>query len=182
MQGNVLDVETGPVDIVLAMNFSYQLFKQRQILQRYFERVRGTLAEDGVFFLDAFGGYDSYRAIREKTSFKGFTYVWDQASYDPIKSEMVCHIHFEFPDGSKMRRAFTYSWRMWTLPELRDLLLDAGFANVTVYWEGVDEKTGEGNGVYSAATHAEQDPSWVGVLHLGAEVNIRERRGTRPSR
>ncbi len=167
LQADVLKVETEPVDMVLAMNFSYQLFKERALLRTYFERVRSGLVEDGVFFLDAFGGYESCRAISEKTKHKNFTYIWDQASYNPINGDMMCHIHFAFPDGSRLRRAFTYNWRLWTLPELRDLLLDAGFANVTVYWEGADEKTGEGNGIYTPATHVEQDPSWV--CYLSAE-------------
>ena len=59
-----------------------------------------------------------------------------------------CNIHFKFPDGSKIKRAFSYTWRLWTAPELRDMLLDAGFRNVTVYWEGEDDN-GEGNGEFS---------------------------------
>jgi len=30
-------------------------------------------------------------------------------------------------------RAFSYYWRMWTLPELQELLQEAGFVKVTVY-------------------------------------------------
>ncbi len=53
---DVLQVKTEPVDIVLAMNFSYWIFKQRALLRRYFQSVYDSLAEEGVFFLDAYGG------------------------------------------------------------------------------------------------------------------------------
>ena len=89
IEGDVLRVETEPVDVVLAMNFSYQLFKERATLLAYFRRVRDALSVDGVFFLDAYGGTDSYRPVREKTKSSGFTYVWDQASFNPISGEMT---------------------------------------------------------------------------------------------
>ena len=77
---------------------------------------------------------------------------------------MSCYIHFRFPDGSRMNRAFSYHWRLWTLPELRELLLEAGFRSATVYWEGTDPKTGEGDGIYSPATVGDADPGWVCYL------------------
>ena len=163
MQEDVMRVRTDPMDIVLAMNFSYQLFKDDKTLRKYFRRVRESLVDDGVFFLDAYGGYDSYREIKEATEFKGFTYVWDQASYNPINGDMRCHIHFRFPDGSRMKRAFTYDWRLWTLPEIQRLLKEAGFSRVTVYWEGTD-KDGEPNGVYKPSRKGDLAPAWVAYL------------------
>ena len=74
---------------------------------------------------------------------------------------MRCHIHFAFPDGSRLKKAFTYDWRLWTLPEIRELLDEAGFSRITVYWEGIDKKTGEGNGKYKPATVGEADPGWI---------------------
>ncbi|MDH3690489.1 MAG: class I SAM-dependent methyltransferase [Gammaproteobacteria bacterium] len=167
IQADVLKVCTEPVDIVLALNFSYQVFKQHKGLRQYFSRVRKALVDDGVFFLDAYGGYDAYRVAKERTKHKGFTYIWDQAKFNPISHEMICHIHFAFPDGSKMKRAFSYDWRLCTLPEIRNLLVEAGFSKVTVYWEQTDEETGEGNGVYSATEQGDPDPSWV--CYLAAE-------------
>jgi cyclopropane fatty-acyl-phospholipid synthase-like methyltransferase len=114
-------------DAVLAMNFSYYLFTTRELLKAYFERARAALKDDGVLFLDAFGGYEAHRELEERTEYDDFTYVWDQASFDPIHHHMTCLIHFEFPDGSEMKRAFEYYWRLWTLPEIRELLVEAGF-------------------------------------------------------
>ena len=164
---DVLKYEGDPADIVLAMNFSYQIFKTRDDLRRYFQRARDGLGDDGVLFIDAYGGHDSWRAIKEKTKHKGFTYYWDQAEFDPITFNMNCHIHFKFKDGSRLNEAFSYDWRTWTLPELREILTEAGFRRVTVYWEGTDEKSGEGNGIYSPAERGDDDPSWI--VYLSAE-------------
>lgn len=158
---NVLDVSTDRADIVLAMNFSYYLFMQREELLDYFRCVRDGLEEDGILFLDAYGGYDAPREIVEERECEGFTYVWEQASFNPIDAAMTCHIHFQFPDGSEMKEAFTYHWRLWTLPEIQELLLEAGFSDVVVYWEGTDRKTNEGDGVYRPSEIGDADPGWV---------------------
>jgi len=162
MQEDVREVRTPePSDVIVAMNFSYMFFRTRAQLGGYFRAVREGLAGDGVLFLDAFGGYEAFQEIREKTCHKGFDYIWEHASYNPITGDMRCHIHFRFPDGSKLKKAFTYDWRLWTLPELQELLVEAGFARVTVYWEEVDDETGDGAGVYSPATVGAADPGWV---------------------
>ena len=150
-----------PVDVVLAMNFSYWLFRERTTLRHYFERVRAGLADDGILFLDAYGGYDCIRVTKDRHKHGDFTYIWDQAAFDPITHYMRCHIHFRFPDGSSLRNAFTYEWRLWGLPEIKELLLEAGFACVTIYWQGTDEQTGEANGVFEPAEHGEADPAWI---------------------
>ena len=154
-------------DIILAMNFSYQIFETRESLRNYFKKTREGLKDDGILFIDAFGGHESYREIKEKTKYDGFNYYWDQAEYDPITGHMLCYIHFKFPDGSWLKRAFSYEWRLYTLPELQEILYEAGYNNVTVYWEGTDEETGEGNGEYFPAEHGEDDPSWI--VYISAE-------------
>jgi len=160
---DVRTVVTQPVDIVGAFNFSYFMFKTRDELRAYFARVRDALKPDGVFFLDAFGGPEGMSVQKEKTKYDGFTYVWDQAHYEPVTGRIVCHIHFKFPDGSKLKKAFTYDWRLWTLPEIRELLTEAGFKTVRVYWEGEDED-GEGNGEYTESDTGDADAAWVSYI------------------
>jgi cyclopropane fatty-acyl-phospholipid synthase-like methyltransferase len=164
---NVLEHGGEKVDVILAMNFSFQIFQTRDQLRHYFATAREGLTDDGVLFIDAFGGHESYRETKEKTRYKKFTYYWDQAKYDPITGYMLCYIHFKFKDGSWLKRAFSYEWRMYTLPELQEILYEAGFKNVIVYWEGTDEESGEGNGEYSPAEHGEDDPAWI--VYLSAE-------------
>jgi SAM-dependent methyltransferase len=163
LNDDVLGVVTDPVDLVAAFNFSYWIFKTREQMRHYFSRVHAGLNGDGLFFLDAFGGSEAYEVQEEKTKHKGFTYVWDQARFEPVTGRIVCHIHFKFPDGSKIRKAFSYDWRLWTLPELRELLEEAGFSKVTAYWEG-DGEDGEGNGEFSPHATGEADPAWIAYL------------------
>jgi SAM-dependent methyltransferase len=160
LEDDVRSVATEPVDLIGAFNFSYFMFKTRDDLKAYFRRCRDALVEDGILFLDAFGGPDAIEVQKEKTKFDDFTYVWDQAEFQPVTNNMVCHIHFKFPDGSKIKKAFTYDWRMWTLPEIRELLLEAGFSTARIYWEGEDED-GEGNGEFTETDTGTPDLAWV---------------------
>jgi hypothetical protein len=165
VEGDVLDTPAPePVDVTVAFNFSYFIFHERAQLRAYFEQARSTLDAEGVLLLDAYGGADAQRTMTEAREIDGFDYVWDQHQFDPIHHRALNYIHFEFPDGSEMKRAFRYDWRLWSLPELRDLLLEAGFADVQVFWEGTDRKTGEGNGVYKPADEALDDPAWIAYV------------------
>ncbi len=161
INANVLKVNCRPVDVVLAMNFSYWIFKDRKLLRRYFRAVNKGLRPDGLFMLDAYGGAEAHQEMSEKTVQDSFTYVWDQERYDPINGDLLCHIDFTFPDGSRMNKAFTYDWRLWSLPEIREILLEAGFKRVTVYWEGTEEDTREGNGVFAPAERGEADMAFI---------------------
>jgi len=157
----------GGVDVVMAGNFSWWVFTTRADLLRYFRTVRSSLARDGVFVLDTYGGWESIREQRDRRLVggkkRGFTYIWDQARFDPITNGMTAHIHFRLADGSRQRKAFTYDWRLWTIPETRDVLADAGFRASTVYWEGEDKK-GDGDGVFTPAAHAETCPSFIAYI------------------
>lgn len=163
LNDDVRNVATDPVDIVGAFNFSYYCFKTRDEMRKYFTRAHAALNPDGVLFLDAFGGPDASDVQKEKTKHDGFTYVWDQAVFEPVTSRLVCHIHFKFPDGSKIKKAFTYDWRLWTLPELRELLEEAGFRRVRVYWEG-DDGDGGGNGIFTEHATGEPDLAWIAYI------------------
>jgi len=160
-QQNVLDVRHDPVDAVLAMNFSYWIFKERATLRRYFRQVRDSMIDDGILFLDCYGGYEASREMRERSEIDGFTYVWDQASFNPINANLRCHIHFHFPDGSKLNKAFTYDWRLWSLPEIKELLEEAGYSKVSAWWQGWDEDEEDGDGEYEPVEDADADAAWV---------------------
>lgn len=167
LRENVLTATTDAPDIISAMNFSYWLFKERSQLKRYFRRVQQQLAADGILFLDAYGGYDSFRDIEEEREIEdgdsSFTYVWEQEKYEPISGDLICHIHFDFEDGSRLEKAFSYDWRLWTLPEIRELLAQTGFSRVTVYWQGFDEE-GEADGIFEPVEEGDADAGWICYL------------------
>ena len=162
-------VRTGPrrhaigVDLDADVLDLRRAFLERDEMRDYFARVHDALKPDGVFFLDAFGGPDASDLTKEKTKINGFTYIWEQAEFEPVTGRILCHIHFKFPDGSKIKRAFTYDWRLWTLPELRELLAEAGFSKVRVYWEG-DDGDGGGNGEFKEHATGEADLAWIAYL------------------
>jgi hypothetical protein len=135
----------------------------RSTMVSYMRRCFEALKDDGVLYMDIFGGSESFDETKEKTKYDGFTYIWEQAEFHPVTNHMQCYIHFKFPDGSKIKRAFSYAWRLYTAPELRDMLLEAGFAKVTVYWEGEDEE-GEGNGEFTPEANGEADPAWIAYI------------------
>ncbi len=165
IESDVMTVETPKVDLLAAFNFSYFIFDTRDKLRAYFRRVLDALKDDGVFFCDLFGGPETQEETREKTKHKkhGFTYIWHQAEFHPVTHYIRCHIHFKFKDGSKIKKAFTYEWRLWSAPEIRELLLEAGFRKATVYWEGEDED-GEGNGEFAPDERGEADLAWIAYI------------------
>lgn len=156
------------VDAVLALNFSYWIFHERAVLVEYFAKARRALAPGGLLILDFFGGTDVHREVKDRRRCKGFTYIWDQAKYDPMTGAYTCHIHFEFPDGTALKRAFTYHWRLWTLPELRDALRDAGFTRIDVYAEGTTA-SGSGDGRYRKRTAHPCDRTFLAYLVAGVK-------------
>ena len=161
---DVLGVDAGVFDVVQAFNFSYWFFQERAAMKRYFESILGALEDDGVAFLDAFGGYEAHRCQKEKTELDGFTYVWEQAAYNPLSAEMICYIHFRFPDGSKLKRAFTYNWRLWGAKELRELLLEAGFSRTRMYVQAFDDETDEPIDRFDETEEIPDYASWIGYL------------------
>jgi len=167
IKSDVVTVETPPQDIVVAMNFSYWIFKDRSRLREYFGSVKSSLMRDGIFFLDCYGGYDACHVMKEHTKYDDYTYTWDQAAYNPVTGEILCHIHFKFKDGYRLKKAFSYDWRLWTLPEIREILLEAGFSKVVVYWQGWDEDEEEGDGEFLPVEDADADAGWIS--YIGAE-------------
>ena len=53
--------------------------------------------------------------------------------------------------------------RLWNAPEIRELLLEAGFRTATVYWEGEDED-GDGNGEFTAEERGVADLAWIAYI------------------
>ena len=162
-RADVLEVKTPRPDVICALNFSFCVFKRREVMLRYLRKSCRDLAPGGIMVMDIYGGPEGQKVMTESTPFKGYTYIWDQACYNPVTHEALNHIHFHFRDGTKMRKAFTYDWRLWTLAELTDLLAEAGFRESRVYWEDTGPD-GEGNGVYRHRRRADAEEGWVAYV------------------
>jgi len=68
------------------------------------------------------------------------------------------------PDKSKIKNAFTYTWRVWGARELREILSDAGFSETIIYRQEFDDETDEALDEYVATEEAEDFACWLGYL------------------
>lgn len=175
LEKDVRSVTRPQVELVSALNFSYYTFKTREGLRRYFEAARRSLTPEGILILDAFGGTDAMDTLDEDRHIEAsrrpdgsrvpaFTYVWEQAKFNVITNDILCYIHFGFSDGTRMNRAFRYDWRMWTLPELQELLLEAGFRGTEVYMEGWDEEEDDSDGIFRLRKQYDNMEGWIAYV------------------
>ena len=166
---NVLSVTKLKTDLIVACNFSFCIFKKRKLLIQYFTNCYRSLGRDGLLVLELAGGPGMIQTIREsrmitmedarKTRVK---YTWHQKSFDPVSHEAHYAIHFKLPDGTQLKDAFTYDWRLWTIPEVRECLAEAGFQDSAVYWE--TEHKGKGTGEFVRTEHGDNAHAWIGYI------------------
>ena len=154
---NVL-IANAAADLIVSLNFSHFVFKSRKELLAYLKNARLALNKDGVLLIDAFGGGDPEIASGEHREEDGFDYEWEVSRFDPITRNIVCKIHFEFRDHTKLRNAFVYDWRLWTLPELQELFVEAGFRNIHVLWRQ------SGDSVFKRASTGRADAVWIACV------------------
>ena len=163
LRRNVLHVKRPKVDAVCAFNFSYCVFHERAELLRYFRAARRSLVDEGCFLLDNHAGPSTFQESWDEREFDGWDYIWEQGPVDGIRHRALRQIHFRFRDGSMLRNAFRYDWRIWTLAELCDLAAEAGFRRSDVYSELLDEDGEPVTGLRRLARHAHDD-SWTPYL------------------
>ena len=169
IHGNVLDSHSSQVQLAVALNFSYMVFKDRPTLLQYFKRAKESLQPGGMLILDIWGGSESQVLQEESREIHNpqddgigdFTFVWDQDAFDPTTYFCTTRMHFAFQDDSELRNAFVYDWRMWTMPEIMEIMNEAGFRDVHFLWEGTNRKTNEGTGTYHRVEKGEADLAWV---------------------
>jgi hypothetical protein len=162
LEGDVLHSDLPAADIVAAMNFSYFCFKSREVMKLYFGNVYKSLGKDSIFLVDCFGGSQCQAPIEDTINHDGFKYHWDQSSFDPVSNEALFYIHFRV-GKEKIEKVFTYDWRMWSIPELREIMLEVGFKKTHIYWEGT-AKDGSGNGIFSRTEQGESCDSWIAYI------------------
>lgn len=152
-------------DVVSAQNFSFWIFRTRAEVVDYFRVVHANLKDQGVLVMDMMGGGECYtEELVDKRKIvkgrKGFSYHWEQARFNPVTADCSFYIHFKFGDGSKLKRAFEYHWRFWTIPEVREMLAEAGFRRSLCYWE-LEDEDGEDTGEWAPSEEAPSNPSWI---------------------
>jgi SAM-dependent methyltransferase len=175
IKGDACMVRRPQAEIIAALNFSYSVFKQRTDLRDYFSAVYQSLKKEGLFIMDIWGGSGTMEQVKDKRTvpksldwngkkIPKFTYTWEQAYFNHVNNNIICHINFKLNDGSKIKRAFTYDWRLWGTSELRDILTEVGFVDVGLHLEGWDEDISDSDGVFARRDEYLQMNSWVGYL------------------
>lgn len=163
INADVMDPKNPKADIVSASNFSYFCFKDRATLKKYFKKAYKGVKKSGIFVVDCFGGTGTMEPVEEETEHNGFSYFWDQDSYDPVNNYAQFYIHFKRKGEKKREKVFSYDWRMWSIPEIREVMKEAGFKKTLVMWEGTD-KDGEGDGKFKPVKEGEPCESWIAYI------------------
>ena len=170
LKKNVISVTNPKSDIIQVYNFSFNIIKKNSELLKYFKAVKKSLKERGILILEIAGGPGFIKEMEEKKRFKKnrkhwYTYLWHQKSFDPISHYAKYAIHFKFPNGKVIKDAFIYDWRLWTIPELKEILINAGFNDKKIhnFWEKED-KNGNETGVYYEAKKGYNDETWIAYL------------------
>lgn len=166
-------------DIVCAFNYSCCCLHQRGELVLYFKHVLDVLSKNGgIFVMDLYGGTSSECKLRLQRRFPNFTYYWEQAEFDIIQRKTRISLHFHLQKQQrKLRHAFSYSWRLWSLPEIKDCLEEAGFHSVHFWIRQMpnteENRSTEGFGIgrdvkYEEVASFQQQDAWnayiVGVV------------------
>jgi hypothetical protein len=126
-----------PADVIFAGNFSIGELATRRELVEYLRRSRARLNEHGVFVCDTYGGASAFRiGAIERSHFTQdgarIRYTWEQRRIDPLTARVENALHFRVERAGEIvleiTDAFVYRWRLWSVPEIRDALEDAGFS------------------------------------------------------
>ncbi len=167
LQADVLTPPPFKQDMIYAGNFSFFVFKKRTELLIYFQSCLKSLRTHGTLILELAGGPGMIAPGKERKkvalgSGKSFVYIWDQKDFNPIQNHAQYSISFKLPNGTILKDAFEYDWRVWTIPETREVLAEAGFSQSYVYWETVHR--GKGTGEFIRAEFADNAYSWVAYI------------------
>lgn len=147
---------TDRADVIAALNFPLGYWHTRGELVAYLKLCRRRLTRGGVFVGDLYGGADAFRPLTMSRNFRGpggqrVGYTWEQEQADPATGLVRNALHFQVTPArgsagkaKSLRRAFTYHWRLWSIPEFIDAARDAGFARVDVYDQDAGALDGDG--------------------------------------
>ncbi len=120
----------------------------------YLTHARTRLNPGGLFLCDTYGGESAFIPMlihRDHTAPDGrrIRYTWEQRDANPLTGMVTDVLHFEIDRAGMIEAefpdAFIYRWRLWSVPELRDAMADAGFTQTEVYDKAPDAEDEEGN-------------------------------------
>lgn len=169
-----------PVDVLFVGNFSIGYLHTRAELIAYLRHARARLADsNGVFICDTYGGETAYTlgAVHRAHTMPGgklCRYTWEQHEADPTTGMVTNLIHFRIERAGVIEEelfdAFVYEWRLWSITELRDAVIESGFSRTDVYAKLADAVDGEGNAYVTPVEDASQELEESFIVLVAARV------------
>lgn len=168
--GDLADIRA---DVIFVGNFSIGEIHDRADLVAYFARVRERLNPGGVFVCDTYGGESSFleghvhrHHPHPDDPAARIRYTWEQREADPLTGLVLNALHFRTERSGvvsdEIDDAFVYDWRLWSVPELRDAMAEAGLVETDVYAQLPEAADDEGNVYLSPILDpAELDDSFI---------------------
>lgn len=153
-------------DVLFVGNFSIGYWHTRDELVAYLKHARSRMNPGGVFLCDTYGGESAFLTgeVHRPTPLpNGYIcrYTWEQRHADPLTGMVTDVIHFRIEKAGVIEHelldAFVYEWRLWSVPELRDALIEAGFGDTQVYAKLADAWDDEGNAYVEPVVDAEDE-------------------------
>ncbi len=88
-------------------------------------------------------------------------YAYEQVSADPHTGRVENHLHFDVIESGelicRLRSAFVYRWRLWSVPEIRDAMTEAGLCRSDVVTHLDRESVADGR----------EERDWFAALVVG---------------
>ncbi|MFN7019719.1 MAG: class I SAM-dependent methyltransferase [Phycisphaerales bacterium] len=179
-----------PADLLAVLNYSIGELPDRRSLVAYLRHARDRLRPRGCLVCDLYGGADAMLTGKVRSRVRGprresIDYTWEQRSADPLTGRVVNAMHFVVRARGKpparFTDAFVYHWRLWSIPELREAMLESGFDETEVFNRSIGAIDDHGR----CHTRPVQDPADLGdsfsVYVVGrATPAARGRRARRP--
>jgi hypothetical protein len=146
--------ESDGCDVIFVGNFSIGYIHERSALVQYLRASRERLSRGnagfggGVMICDVYDGPGKYALgsttrLHPGRGHETVRYTWEHRGADALTGMVTNAIHFQVEvEGDAVARypdAFVYRWRLWSIPELREAMHEAGFVSTEVYQDvGLD--------------------------------------------
>jgi len=128
-------------EVVFAGNFSIGYLETRTELMNYLRGAHARLAPGGVLACDLYGGATAFATgattrVIDAGEGRVVRCVWRHDAADPRTARVVNSLSFRVIERgevtAELPEAFIYRWRLWGLAELREAMIEAGFASTRV--------------------------------------------------
>ncbi len=163
-------------DVIFIGNFSLGYIHTRDELIAYLLSCHKRLAKGnagfggGVLVCDLYGGPGAFALGTLERTHAGrgkevIKYLWRHEQADPCTAMVTNSISLRvLIDGDVVQdlpRAFVYEWRLWSLPELADVLRESGFGKAVIY---TDINVAPGQAAIPIQTHDALHVDWVACI------------------